>query len=408
MHLERVEPIEPEQPSPFVNWTDLFKADFSNMHWLPGRLMTHGQQIALVGDGKAGKSLFCQEWAWRMAAGLPFLGDRSHDPVRVLYIDAENGHADLQGRFISFGATDQTMTNLAYASFPVLHPLDTIIGGEQLVQLVEASDAQIVFIDTVSRFIKGAENDSDTWLSLYRNTMKRLKAMGVASVRLDHFGKDKERGSRGSSAKTQDVDHVWELTGPQGGPLTLKRTHTRTGLGDSEYLIRRLGEKQRGRWVPGKTRHVPAITTDMPAAVGSVEWLIERLDEAGVPSDYGARNLRKAITDLGYTAAKTKIEEVARRRKGRLDNVPAHVPYSQVTLPSRPPRGHDQETAGQTSPGDIAGTHGDTPQECVPSPLPLRRGDVSGAGVEWTTCEGCHGPMENLHDGRTTHPTCGP
>lgn len=108
--------------SAFLDWDPFFKIDFGKVELLPGRLMGPGQQITIVGDGKAGKSLLVQEWLWRMASGQPFLGDRAHDPVPLLYVDAENGHQDIQERFLSYGAGPGRMGLLSYASFPPIRP----------------------------------------------------------------------------------------------------------------------------------------------------------------------------------------------------------------------------------------------------------------------------------------------
>ena len=56
-------------------------------------------------------------------------------------------------------------------------------------------------IDTTSRVIAGEEDRADTFLALYRHTMRPLKAAGVAVIRFDHAGKDLAKGERGSSAK---------------------------------------------------------------------------------------------------------------------------------------------------------------------------------------------------------------
>ncbi|MBO1331291.1 hypothetical protein [Streptomyces sp. VRA16 Mangrove soil] len=42
-----------------------FATDLGEIQLLPGKLMGPGQRITLVGDGKAGKSLFPQEWVGR-------------------------------------------------------------------------------------------------------------------------------------------------------------------------------------------------------------------------------------------------------------------------------------------------------------------------------------------------------
>ncbi|MDX3074595.1 DnaB-like helicase N-terminal domain-containing protein [Streptomyces sp. MI02-7b] len=303
----------------FLNWPEFFATDFGDVELLPGRLMAPGQQIALVGDGKAGKSLFSLEWAWRMATGQSFLGDKPQDPITVLYADAENGHEQIQERLISFGATPHGMGRLKYASFPRIRPLDTPGGGQDLLALTKRADAQLVFLDTISRFIAGPENDADTWLNVYRHTLMLLKRDGIGSVRLDHFGKDKDRGGRGSSAKTQDVDHVWELSAQGGGILGLKRTHTRTGIGPDAFPIRRESRRHGDHWVPGATRHTLVTfeyeqRQDTP---GTVEYVIGRLDAAGLPNDAGNPAARKTLAELQVPARKALIEEAVRLRKAR-------------------------------------------------------------------------------------------
>src|SRR5207244_4380203 len=121
-----------------------------------------------------------------------FLGDASQPPVRILYLDAENGQEQVQERFLSFGAGPRAMGELRYASFPPIRPLDTAGGGADLLALVKATGVELVVIDTVSRFISGPENDADTWLGFYRHTLLPLKRDRIGSVRLDHFGKDRE------------------------------------------------------------------------------------------------------------------------------------------------------------------------------------------------------------------------
>ncbi|MGX1483400.1 hypothetical protein RKD45_002476 [Streptomyces griseus] len=127
--------------SAFLDWDPFFNIDFGKVELLPGRLMGPGQQITIVGDGKAGKSLLVQEWLWRMASGQPFLGDRAHDPVPLLYVDAENGHQDIQERFLSYGAGPGRMGLMSYASFPPIRPLDTAGGGTDLLDMVKECEA---------------------------------------------------------------------------------------------------------------------------------------------------------------------------------------------------------------------------------------------------------------------------
>lgn len=247
-----------------LNWSTFLTRELGEVDFLVGRIMARGDHIALVGDGKAGKSLFTQEWTWRMSAGLPFLGDGARRPVRVLYVDQENSEDEIQERFIALGATPETLSNLAYLSFPTFDPLNTATGASQLLAVVDEYQPAVVVFDTISRMVAGKENDAEPWLALYRHLLMRLKGRKVSSIRLDHFGKDASRGSRGNSAKTQDVDGVWELSARGGSLLQLRRTHTRTGKGVGDLLISRHGELVGDRWKPGATWHGVADESEVP------------------------------------------------------------------------------------------------------------------------------------------------
>lgn len=397
-----------------LDWGVFFATDFGSIQLLPGRLMAPGQQITVVGDGKAGKSLFAQEWMWRMATGQPFLGDKPQDPVRILYLDAENGQEQVQERFLSFGAGPRNMGQLAYASFPPVRPLDTAGGGADLLSLVKATGAELVVIDTVSRFISGPENDADTWLSLYRHTLLPLKRDKIGSVRLDHRGKDSERGARGSSAKTQDVDHVWELSALGGGALALKRTHTRTGIGPDQFSLVRQARRDGDAWAHGGTRHVVMEweATDTAAATpGTDEHIIAVLAQHGVPLDAGNRVVKSKLADLQIPAGSEKVARIVKARQAQAaQRSPERSPDPlQETFPGNVPRNgsRDGKDAGQTFPGNTEGTPGTPP---VPPSPPSRRGDGEGTSPTKPLCDVCNTPINPdwATRGYTTHVGCDP
>lgn len=404
----------------FLDWGPFFATDFGQVELLPGKLMAPGQQITVVGDGKAGKSLFVQEWLWRMATGQSFLGDRPQTPISVLYVDAENGHQDIQERFISYGAGPGRMGLLTYASFPPIRPLDTAGGGADLLAMVAEVEAQVVCLDTVSRFISGPENDADTWLALYRHTLLPLKRAGIASIRLDHMGKDGERGARGSSAKTQDVDHVWELRAQGGGTLLLKRTHTRTGIGPDSFTVMRHARMDGNRYLPGQTRHVLAEYDDVAPAEGSVEWLIQQLDRLGLPNDAGNPRTRAALADAGISVRKERIEAAVRARKNRTNQVPPNVP---PTIPGTGSPGESPDDQGGIAKPQVnhsRGTPGEPPgNPGSPTPSPPKRGEGGkGPGkatpapeaIDTPLCTICHRPMNAdwANRGYDTHIGCDP
>jgi hypothetical protein len=263
---------EETENDPFapIDWEALLSNGVPPADFLPGKFMEKGQQVALVGDGKSGKSLFIFEWCVKAANGLQFMNEVVCDPLRILYLDKENSKLDIARRTLSFGANPSDLTGkVTYLSFPPFKPLDSVDGAKQVLALVKKYRPHVVILDTVSRFVEGKENESETWLTLYRMIHQRLKGAGISCIRLDHFGKDSDKGSRGSSAKSQDIDHVLELSVTeetqtvQGNGilietvLNLKRTHTRTGLGPDFFRILRRGIKtlDDDNWFAGETRH---------------------------------------------------------------------------------------------------------------------------------------------------------
>lgn len=292
-----VEVLSSAEMGPALDWATFLDEDDTDPVWLAGKLAEEGQQVALVGEAKVGKSLLSLDWAASIAGGLPFLGDASREPLSVLYVDQENPERDLRRRVRSLGYTIKQLERLHYLSFPAHHrPLDTATGAAVLLADVERYAARVVFLDTVSRMIEGNENDSETWLALYRLTLMPLKRLGVSVIRLDHFGKDTDRGARGSSAKTQDVDQVWELkkTGSKTR-LSLKRTHSRTGLGDDLLNVTRMGESG----VAGSTSHVRSGLLNFEPLDPGVANAVRTLAEHGCPPGLGRDKLKAWSKDHG-------------------------------------------------------------------------------------------------------------
>jgi hypothetical protein len=199
------------------------------------------------------------------------------------------------------------LERVVYYSFPQLAALDENASG--LLDLVDRAGADVVILDTVSRFVAGKENDSETWLGLYRRVHARLKAEGRTGIRLDHMGKDSEKGARGSSAKDQDVDVVWEMsaradredptTGLSSTDLRITRTHTRTGMGPGVMDIVRKGVKDRATdlWRDGETAHVLADGphTSMPIVDPRIAAAVAIIDAAGIDPMLGRDRLKREV-----------------------------------------------------------------------------------------------------------------
>jgi KaiC/GvpD/RAD55 family RecA-like ATPase len=300
------EPAEDRFPK--IDWKEAFATDFTDIDWLAGKFCERGQQITIVGDGKVGKTLLVHNWIYNAITGRSFIGDVRRDPIKVLYFDRENSLRDIVTRMTAFGATHEELEHLDYRMFPRFNgALDNSgLAAAELLNIVDETKPDVVVLDTVSRFIAGKENDSDTWLELYRRLHVPLKERMVATVRLDHMGKDSERGSRGSSAKTQDVDAVWELirtderahthddTVEQVTQLRFRRTHTRSGLGDDVFDIIRRGVREKGgMWLAGGTRHELCDSGDSKRFAQEIQSYVDELVARGAPQSAGRDALKK-------------------------------------------------------------------------------------------------------------------
>jgi hypothetical protein len=158
-----------------------------------------------------------------------------------------------------------------------------------------------VVIDTMSRAVEGAENESDTVRAFYAHTGRALKAAGVAVVRLDHSGKDMSKGQRGSSAKTDDVDVVYRLTARENG-VRIDTTH------------------KRSRWVRDRidltiTSDPLAYTTGPAAWPAGTKEVADLLDGLGVPMEAKSSAARLALKGAGQGRRADVVNAALRWRR---------------------------------------------------------------------------------------------
>jgi hypothetical protein len=297
----RVQPIRPEQPdvdpivykAPPLDWAALW-ADQGEDSWLLEPLIPEGGQTVIYSAPKVGKSLLMLELAAGLACGgRHVLGHYCGVPVRVLYLDFENRpRADIRKRLRDMGYAPEQLGNLITLSFPPIAKLDTPLGGLQLLALAQHYRADLVVLDTVSRCIQGEENSNDTWIQFYANTGILLKNAKIALVRLDHTGKDEERGQRGGSAKSGDVDMVWHLkTVVQDEVFTLQCTDTRVENAERLLTIKRCHDPLRHE-------------VDAMGVYGALEAkqaaMLALLDKYDAPKDIGVVEAHEWLRSRGH------------------------------------------------------------------------------------------------------------
>ncbi len=202
----------PHGDNPFVDWNTIWDLEPDELLIEP--MFLEGRGHAIYAKAKTGKSL--------LTLALVAEAAIRDENLRVLYLDYEMGMQDLAMRLEKMGYGKHTpLDRIYYAMFPPIPPLDTEAGGLALMEYaaIAMADAPegtrlLVIIDTISRAVEGEENSADTYRAFYRHTGMRLKAAGYTWARIDHAGKDQKLGQRGSSAKNDDVDVVWEIVRP--------------------------------------------------------------------------------------------------------------------------------------------------------------------------------------------------
>jgi len=289
-----------------IDWDKFWSDDAERPDWLVEPFLARGRAHALYAAPKLGKSLLLLELSAALATGRAVLDQPAGPPMRVLYVDEEMTEDDVRDRLADLGyGADDDLDHLAYYLLPNLPPLDTAVGGAALVELATAHGADLVVIDTLGRVVAGPENEADTVRNFFRHTGSRLKAAGMTLIRLDHAGKDLERGQRGSSAKADDVDVVWNLSARDAHRLTLRATHRRMSWVPETVELERMADPLRHRRVLGSW---PSGTATLAAI----------LNDLSVPCDAGRPAARQALKDAGQTASNEVLGAALTYRRGQI------------------------------------------------------------------------------------------
>lgn len=285
---------------PSIDWGMEWDMAPESTDWLAEPLIPARRSVSIFSPAKAGKSMLLLEAAACLSmGGRRFLGAEIPRPVSVLYVDAENSvRDDVIPRLKAMGFGPSDLSRLHYLSFPDLASLDSHKGGRELMKAVDFYDAELVIVDTMSRTIAGEENSNDTAIAWHRHTGARLKAAGVALVRLDHSGHDKAGHARGASAKAGDVDATWSIEKVTDDRIRVKLVEARFVIAESDLLIERVADPELHHKVVAG--HVPAEVaatmegqrvaaldaSDLDAATATVKAARQCLRDAGL----GAKN----------------------------------------------------------------------------------------------------------------------
>lgn len=330
----------PEGLQPVDLWA-LMMGNPPEQEWCVEPILPAGKLCGIVSKRGDGKSLLLLDLAAAKATGRPALTQDTAEPVHVIYLDMEMGPEDLYDRLTDLGYTpDQpdfaTLERfLHYYQLVKLPPLDTPEGGKALEDLVEWHDASLVVIDTVSRVVSGAENEAEPYRNLFRWTETMLKRRRVTLARLDHLGKDKEKGSRGSSAKEDPLDVVWLLTINPFGQTELALTKGRQATLPRLVTIHK---EETG----ATFRHV---IHEEPAPDWMIE-IVDRLNRLEVSPDLSLNQTMKVLKAAGQGSHRNKVSMAMRFRRARKGGSakPGTTQNAQIGTGSGTTRNHPVET----------------------------------------------------------------
>jgi len=395
-----IEPADRIELAHLVNWDKLWSDDRPDEEWLAEPIIPKGRSIALYAPAKAGKSTITLAIVAAVATGGRILGQTRATPTSCLYLDYEMTEDDLIERLTDLGYGPQdNLTNLHYALLPSLPPLDTPEGAHAILNLVDQTAAQLVVVDTFGRAVQGDEDKADTVRNFYRHTGLSLKARGVAVLRTDHSGKDTAKGMRGSSAKNDDVDIVWQLTRTdtnKGHGIRLNRTHTRLSWVPQDIRISRIETDNGHDYIIDAQEQIWPNGTRQDA---------DLLDSLNIPIDMSARKaaiIIRAVQPMSGTRIGTAVKF---RKQAKASEETMRLTAGITTNPQ------DQKRAGNTPPEPEALNEvqqSEAPPQKCEAPEALTKAHVTAPekreAVD-TQREAVHdGPTGSVPPYRGTHP----
>lgn len=189
------------------------KANYIVKNWLSDDSMS-----LIYGPSNVGKTFFCQDLCWHIAANEPWQGNRVKGGP-VLYLQTEGGLA-WQARIAALRQKypDHKDVRLAIRAAPI-----NLFNSEEDIATVRAlldemtkkfGPVRVLAIDTLARATQGQleENDNSSMSRMLASLDVLRAETGVHIMLVHHSGKDTSRGARGASSLRSAVDTEIELT----------------------------------------------------------------------------------------------------------------------------------------------------------------------------------------------------
>ncbi|MFD9519314.1 AAA family ATPase [Streptomyces sp. NPDC059979] len=381
---------------------------------LLGDLLHRNTLARAIGPSGTFKSFVLLDMCGHIGTGIPWHGQYVRQGL-VIYLVAEGA----EGMRKRVRAWEQhhgiRMDNIRFLPRPVQAMAPE---WEVLTEVMRRMEPVLIVVDTQARVTVGIEENSNTEMGRVVARLDRLREVTGACVTLVHHTGHQGEHGRGASA-VKGALHSELMISRKGDRLSNYVLTVKSGKQKDEeegdghlFGLQRVsldGEfKPDGRPVTSLVLVSLDAVPDREPLKGSVDWIIRELDNAGVPSTYGRDRLRGECMRLEIEAKTSKLEEVARVRKGRAQNLPPDLPPPTLTGTddSAPAVGAGAVvSAGQTCPAGVGAGRGQVASD-LPAPSPsLRRGQV---GQPASICVVCDGDLDTewASQGHDRHVMC--
>ena len=189
------------------------RLDIKEPKFITERLFKERSINFIFGEKGKGKTEFCLGLANSQSRGLPFLNYTNPVCTPVLYIDGEMDPFDIIERdnpyLETFGIPPKNFFHIINWHFQKDQKIPDIrekAGQDLILQYLQKQEKltgkkPFLYLDNLRSLSNYIENDSDSWrpIGLW---LRDLRGHGFSSCVVDHTGKSKELGMRGTSSKS--------------------------------------------------------------------------------------------------------------------------------------------------------------------------------------------------------------
>ncbi|MGW2438748.1 AAA family ATPase [Streptomyces goshikiensis] len=381
---------------------------------LVGDLLHLNTLARVIGPSGTFKSFVLIDMCGHIGTGIPWHGHYVRQGL-VVYLVAE-GAEGIRKRVRAWEQhRGVRMDNVRFLPRPV-QAMDP--EWEVLTEVMRRLEPVMIVVDTQARVTVGIEENSNTEMGRVVARLDRLREVTGACVTLVHHTGHQGEHGRGASAVKGALQSELMIS-RKGDRLSNFVLSIKSGKQKDEeegdghlFGVQKVAIddefKPDGRPVTSLVLVALDAVPNRELLKGSVDWIVQELDRAGVPTTYGRDRLRSECMRLEIEAKTSKLEDVARIRKGRTQNLPPNLPPAVLgdTDETAPiPGAGAALSAGQTCPAGSGAGRGQVATD-LPAPSPsLRRGQVGQPG---TICSVCGGELdaEWAQQGNDHHVMC--